>query len=287
MCGHATIALGRFLVDTQDMSLFPRRGELTYDERSKATKIILHAPCGALEITVPVILKEDKMWSDPTRPVSFLGVPSFVTGRKVVVSIPANRRWPQLERSGRSAVAVDVAYGGAFYGIVSAQDLGFAAGLGKEYSLGDFDVATSALKSCLLERTELFKHPTERDLEFLYGVIVVDRSRGSASDKSVRGSDVGLCFFADREVDRSPTGSGVMARIALAVSAGELALGDSWSYHSVVSAKSGEGAFRGTVASIGSEGVVARVEGVAFYTGTHSFLAESRDPLGDGFVLEL
>ena len=80
-------------------------------------------------------------------------------------------------------------------------------------------------------------HPTEPDLGYLYDVIVVDNSHGASRrtvDTEMRdglkdskldelggggevivGSDTNFCFFADEQFDRSPTGSGVSARVAL------------------------------------------------------------------------
>jgi trans-L-3-hydroxyproline dehydratase len=46
MCGHASIALGRFLVDTHDLNVFPRRDELKFDPETRTTEINLHVPCG-------------------------------------------------------------------------------------------------------------------------------------------------------------------------------------------------------------------------------------------------
>ena len=70
MCGHATIALGRFLIDTWDTSIFPKREEIDVDAGTLTAKINLHAPCGLVEITVPVT--PDGKRSDPSRKVSFL-----------------------------------------------------------------------------------------------------------------------------------------------------------------------------------------------------------------------
>ena len=80
-------------------------------------------------------------------------------------------------------------------------------------------------------------HPTEQDLGYLYGVIVVDDGNGEsrrtvetetrdslkdskldepgADGEVIVGSDTNFCFFADEQFDRSPTGSGVSARVAL------------------------------------------------------------------------
>lgn len=69
MCGHASLALGRFLVDCQDEGVFPGRGGLAYDEGSRMVRVRLHAPCGVVELRVPT-LKEGRT-SDPARPVAF------------------------------------------------------------------------------------------------------------------------------------------------------------------------------------------------------------------------
>ncbi len=53
-------------------------------------------------------------------------------------------------------------------------------------------------------------HPESADLAFLYGTILT-----AGRDDSSHGDTANLCVFADRQVDRSPTGSGVTARIAV------------------------------------------------------------------------
>ena len=53
-------------------------------------------------------------------------------------------------------------------------------------------------------------HPESADLAFLYGTILTD-----GRDDSSHTETANLCVFADRQVDRSPTGSGVTARMAV------------------------------------------------------------------------
>lgn len=278
MCGHATIALGRMLVDTHDLDVFPRRESLSQEEDG-TTRIRLHAPCGVVHISVPTTSRGGR--SDATRPVSFLCVPSFVTARNLVVSVPEDVRWAGLKRTGRSEVTVDVAYGGAFYVIVSAEALGFPDGFRGVYRLSEFEEATRTLKKLLAHRAGLFEHPSEGDLQYLYGVMVVDETLGGE-----RG-EVGLCYFADQQVDRSPTGSCVSARVALAVEKGRLKIGESWTYESVVSVVSCGNGFIGTAVEISGDGIVVRVSGTGYYTGSHSFVEEGEvDRIGaTGFVL--
>jgi len=297
MCGHATIALGRFLVDTHDLAVFPRRDSLVFDPESWTTKLLLHAPCGIVEVTVPVLGSSGG--SDPSRSVSFLSVPSFTTALDLPVSIAASDRWPEL--SGRCNVNVDIAYGGIFYALVSASELGFTSGLRPETSALDIDAmsrATATLKMAITRSARLKErvvHPAHEDLSYLYSVMVVDDGLGL----QVRGTkwvETGLCFFADQQVDRSPTGSCVAARIAAAYARRKLEKDDAWTYHSVVSnGFRGEGGFVGRVeavvpvSGIGEgvdEGVVVRTEGKAWYTGASTFMVEKGDKLGNlGFNL--
>ncbi|KAL8286663.1 hypothetical protein RQP46_004191 [Phenoliferia psychrophenolica] len=65
--------------------------------------------------------------------------------------------------------------------------------------------------------------------------MVVDTSNpGTPHSAQAAGAETGLCFFADQQIDRSPTGSCVGARVALAVATGKLAIGQSWEYHSTL-----------------------------------------------------
>ncbi|KIW87562.1 uncharacterized protein Z519_11886 [Cladophialophora bantiana CBS 173.52] len=299
MCGHATIALGRFLVDTHDLHIFPRRNEIKYDPHTRHAVVNLHAPCGLLRVTVPT--NEDGSASDPQRPVSFVSVPSFAPGINITIPIPTHLRWSEL-RDNRAEVQAAFAYGGAFYCIVKATELGFANGL-KAVNLEALNRATRGLKSAILDNPSLshhYKHSTEPEMSFLYGVIVTDSM--NVENKAVSGSELGVCYFAAEEIDRSPTGSGVAARAALAYREDARAVNQSWAYHSLVSRLGIGPPFIGTIigptmndqnpheddgSSSTSEDMRVRVkvEGQAYYTGFSTFAVEKEDPLGDsGFA---
>ncbi|KAH7410714.1 putative proline racemase [Cadophora sp. MPI-SDFR-AT-0126] len=294
MCGHATIALGRFLVDTHDLSIFPKRDDLVYDEVEKATTINLHAPCGVVKITVPT--KENGYRSDSTRQVSFVSVPSFAAGIQINVPIPKNLRWPQLDT--RTSLIADISYGGTFYCIVPATELGFRSALAK-VDMAAMNNSTLSLKEAINSNSELQKylrHPDSDELGFLYSVMAVDTSIGLAAENTV-GVETGLCFFADQQVDRSPTGGAVASRVALAHAKGLRKIGERWTYHSLVSnGFDGCGAFVGSVVEEleqpkvdgGSQACVrVKVEGNAYYTGFHCFIVEDADRVGaKGFSMK-
>ena len=282
MCGHATIALGRFLVDTHDRSVFPRRDQLRFDPRTQTVAVNIHAPCGLVRVTVPTTADGNK--SDPARPVTFLSTPSFATALQVEVPVPPEVRWPQL--GAKESILLDVSYGGAFYALVSAVELGFS---------GLHDVDLDAVTTCmqklipyLKSRPEIvsaIQHPDDPRLSVLYSVMVVDQAVGF-KPQNVLGSETGLCYFAGNQIDRSPTGSCVSARMALAHAKGLRGLGQRWAYNSLVSNHFGTGAFSAEIAeeielqrpvSGKMKGVVVQVEGQAFYTGASSFMVEEGD----------
>lgn len=294
MCGHATLALGRFLVDA-DESIFPRRRQLKYDASSGMTSLRLHVPCGVVEVMVPT-LPSGK--SDPSKPVSFVSVPSFTTGVAVEVELPESHRWPELV--GRSSVTVDIAYGGAYYCIVPAEELGFSKGL-SAIELQKMDNATRILKDHLATHPDLaylFQDAKTQEPGFLYGIMITDRKLGHVSappgtpawraQQGVDMEETGLCFFANQQIDRSPTGGCVAARVALAYAKREVGVGEKRMYNSLVSR--GYKALSGFVASVcdaaDDQTVRVLVEGYAYYTGSHTFVVEKEDGLGvDGFSL--
>jgi trans-L-3-hydroxyproline dehydratase len=291
MCGHATIALGRMLVDA-DEELFPRRLQLRTDSENHTTVVNLHAPCGLIEVTVPT--SSDGTRSDPSRPVSFVSVPSFATGVSVRIPVNSRHTWPELE--GRDHVTADFSYGGAFYCLISVEQLGFSGRL-NQLDLVAVNIATKNLKAAVKANPELskmFDHPVEKDLSFLYSVMVVDDHLGDPAPGST-GAETGLCYFADQSIDRSPTGSAVAARVALA-HAKDTNFTQTRTYHSLVSQAAGvgntRGAFNGRVVeNLPSDHpfpvVRVRVEGYAFYTGFTQYVVEEADPLGDdGFIFD-
>ncbi|KAK4945083.1 hypothetical protein LTR66_014431 [Elasticomyces elasticus] len=281
----------RFLVDTKDENVFPNRGKLKFDKLKETVTVRLHAPCGLVHVSVPVL--DGGARSDPSQPVSFISADSFVTGVDVRVRVPSDLLWPELH--GRTSVIADFSYGGAFYCLVSAKELGFENGLSK-LNMKAIDTATRNLKSAANNNSNMayiFEHPEHADLSFLYSVIVVDDQLGEPLAGS-QSAESGLCFFADQQVDRSPTGSGVSARLVLAYAKGQLQLGESSTYHSLVSLhKHGSAAFVGTLVEDSSSQNVApyprvktRVEGHASYTGASTFVVEAGDVLGDeGFLM--
>jgi trans-L-3-hydroxyproline dehydratase len=248
MCGHAVVALGRFAVDHGLVAA-----------RAPETRVTVQCPCGPVAAVVEV--------TDGGRSgaVRFTSVPAFVLARGAVVLTASF-----------GPVALDVAYGGAFYGVLPAGDLGLDLG---HSPLGRIVAAATEVKAAALAARLAIVHPDEPDLGYLYGIILTDGAEHPSSP-----STMNICVFADGQVDRSPTGSGVAARMALLHRQGRVGLGESRAFTSVTG-----GVFSGRVTATTTVGphpaVRVEVAGRAHYTGEASFTLEADDPLGWGFLL--
>ncbi|MEE8331796.1 MAG: proline racemase family protein [Acidimicrobiia bacterium] len=119
------------------------------------------------------------------------------------------------------------------------------------------------------------RHPDSDDLGFLYGTIITGGVTGATSTN--------VCVFAGAQVDRSPTGSGVQARLAAEFERGTVQLGELRRFRSIVGSE-----FTGRVIDTTAVGdataVIVEVGGRAFYTGEGRFTIEDDDDLG-GFLV--
>ncbi|HWW57205.1 MAG TPA: proline racemase family protein [Sphingopyxis sp.] len=248
MCGHATIAIGRWAVDTGRVALVDGRASFG-----------LEAPCGVIRVEV-------EAGEDGAARVAFESVESFANALDRTVDV-----------AGLGPVRVDIAFGGAFYAILPASRLGLSL---METPLAELVQAATAITDAIRAGAPIV-HPAEPDLGFLYGTILTDDVAPGAHGGR---PSYNLCIFADGQIDRSPTGSGVTARIALAAAKGEIQPGDSCDIRGV----SGEG-FVGTLASATGTGIDTlsrvRVSGQAWYSGRSEMIAEPGDRFAAGFAV--
>ena len=193
--------------------------------------------------------------------VSFENVPSYVVGLDRTVDVP-----------GYGTVRYDLAFGGAFYAYVDAATLGLGLGPADAESLV---AAGRGIKRAVAAR-ETFDHPDD-DMNFLYGTIFRGDPRGDADSRNV-------CVFADGQVDRCPTGTGVSGRLAIRAARGNLAVGDRFVVESIIgSTFAGQIADRTTVGD--RSAVVPVVEGSGAVTGRSEFVLDPTDPFREGFLL--
>ena len=245
MCGHGVIAMATVAVATGLVPATDPETSLTIDTPA--------GPVGA------VVSAKGKRITG----VRFRNVPSFLAARDQSVDV-----------AGYGPVRYDLAFGGAFYAYVDAGTLGMTLTSARAREL---IVAGAAIKRAVAAKGGI-EHPFEPDLSFLYGTIFI----GPAEQPGHHSRNV--CVFADGEVDRSPTGTGVSGRVAIHHARGELAAGASITIESILGTT-----FTARVAKETTFGphaaVIPEVEGSAFITGRHEFLVDPGDELAGGFFL--
>jgi proline racemase len=246
-CGHGTIALGAWAVETGLVDAAPD-GE---------TEVVVDVPSGRVTARV-------RCAGGAVEAVTFRNVPAYVLARDVPV------------HTSRGRLAVDVAYGGAIYAALPAAAAGLAVAPEHYGAL----IALGREVKAALEGTEVARHPTDDRLSGVYGTVLFDDLGDAADGPHQRNVTV----FADGEVDRSPCGSGTSARVALLAADGRLGPGATLTHDSIVGTTFRARAVA-SVRADGRDAVVSEVEGAAFRTGEHRFVLDPRDPLGTGFVL--
>ena len=244
MCGHGIIALTTALLETGT-----RTGDVVkYD-----------APPG--RVTARAIRDGARV-----REVAFENVPSFATALDETVTV-----------EGLGEVRYDLAFGGAFYAFVDADALGVpldASGFRQCIDLG------MRIKRAVIASREI-RHPDSpdsADLSFLYGTILTGRAHEAGADSR------NVCVFAEGEVDRSPTGTGVSARVAIEHARGRLRDGATFTVESIIGTR-----FRGRALRTTHVGqfaaVIPEVAGSAWIVGRSELWIAPDDPLSEGFVL--
>jgi trans-L-3-hydroxyproline dehydratase len=193
---------------------------------------------------------------------SFRNVPSFVLLRDRIVEVP-----------GLGQVRFDVAYGGAFYAIVDAAPFGLELIPENHARLID---TGRRIRSAVVQAFTI-AHPFEPDLSFLYGTIFTAPARIPTHHSR------NVCIFADGELDRSATGSGVSARAALHYARGELQLHRKVVIESILGSTMSVEVVEEKIFGPRSA-VVPEVSGTAYVTGRSEFFFDPEDPLKAGFI---
>jgi trans-L-3-hydroxyproline dehydratase len=258
MCGHAVIALAKCAVES---------GVVT--QTGEVTDVVIDVPCGQI---LAKAFAENFPSSSTITKVCFDSVPSFVFATKQSV---------EVEDLG--TVSFDIAFGGAFYAYVQASSLGLTLTPEHQGKLIEYG---KKIKDAVIQKISV-KHPFEVDLSFLYGVIFVQENTSDNFGKNTVHSR-NVCIFADGELDRSPTGSGVSGRIALHVAKSEVPLNQNIVIESILGSQFQVKAIKSVNYGTSEQNynaVIAQVTGDAFVCGKAQWLINKNDPLKYGFLL--
>jgi proline racemase len=232
------------------------------------TELTLEAPAGVIRV------RADCAGGKVTG-VTFRNVPAFATHLGATVEVPK-----------LGAVTVDVAYGGMFYVIASAE----AFGLRLTPDEGaDIVRITEMIKAAAADQLPVV-HPEQPG----FAGITIGQLSGPPHDpenslRNVVTVSTGA-FDWDRPttwtgaIDRSPCGTGTSARMAVLHAKGELALAEDFRHEGILGT-----VFTGRLVEETRVGertaVVPEITGSAYITGFADYVVDPTDPFPDGFTV--
>lgn len=244
MCGHGIIAAVTMGVETGKFEVSNKERKFVID--SPAGEVIAYAKCENGELV----------------DVSFENVPAFVFKKDYPITLDSG------------TFNVDIAFGGTFYGVVNSKDLGLDVTKEDLPKIQDIGMEIKHY----IEKNLNVQHPLQDDLRDIYGVIFSDEPHTEGA--SLRN----VTIFADRQVDRSPCGTGTSARVATLYKRGSLDVGEAFLHESIT-----DGVFTSEILSTTKvdtfDAVVSKVAGRSYITGFHQFVVDKRDLMPEGFSL--
>lgn len=222
------------------------------------TRLVLEAPAGLVE--VEATCKQNRVES-----VKITNVPSFAACLDASIEVP-----------GLGTITADIAYGGDSFVIVDACELGFAIEPEEARELSELGVKITAAANEQLG----FSHPQNPDWTHLsfcqFAAPITVRDGVKLGRNAVT--------IMPGKIDRSPTGTGCSARLAVMHARGEIKIGETFIGQSIINS---EFACRiESETSVGSlPAVVPSLTGRAFITGTHQHMLDPHDPWPEGYRL--
>jgi len=245
MSGSNTICVATVLLETGMVEM-----------REPETTLRLEAPAGVVEVTARC--RDGKCES-----VELANVPCF-----------AERLDASLEVDGLGTLTVDVAFGGMWYAIADAHALGFALEPSEARELSSVGelvrVAAREQLPCA--------HPENPEIAGVSIVQIAEPWQGVG--KTSRNAVV----VAPGRLDRSATGTGLSARMAVLHARGSLRVGEGMTHASVLGTT-----FDGRVVAETTVGdrpaIVPAIRGSAWITGITQVLVDPTDPFPEGYLL--
>ena len=224
--------------------------------REPATELVLEAPGGLVRAIA-------KCRNGKVESVRIHNVPSF-----------AHKLDQAIEVASTGTVTLDTAFGGDSFAIVDAAALGFDLLPGEARQLADLGVQITAAAN---EQVG-FAHPTNPDWRHLSFCLFAGPLRRQDGELTTRHA----VAIRPGKIDRSPTGTGVSARLAVLHARGQMQVGERLVATSII-----DSTFIGSIESqaiIGdTAAIVPSVEGRAWTTGRKELWCDPDDPWPEGY----
>lgn len=245
MSGSNSICVATVLLDTGIVPM-----------QEPETRFALEAPGGLIEVVA-------RCEGGKARSIRVTNHPSFVDRLDAVIEV-----------EGLGALTVDTAYGGDSFVLVDAATLGFALTADEAA-----DLARTGNRIIRAATEQLgFHHPGNPDwrhLSFCQFTQPVETVDGVKTGRNTVAIEPG-------KLDRSPTGTGCSARMAVLHARGELAVGEAFTGVSILGSRFHCRIEHETEVG-GRPAVVPSIEGRAWITETKQLLLDPDDPWPRGY----
>ncbi|MDH5354532.1 MAG: proline racemase family protein [Gammaproteobacteria bacterium] len=247
MSGSNSICVATVLLDTGIIEM-----------QEPVTEFTLEAPGGL--VPVKAYCEEGK-----AKTIEIHNVASFADKLDVNLEVP-----------GIGTLTVDTAYGGDSFVIVDATALGFEV---KPDEARDIAQTGSRITAAANEQLG-FNHPANKDwnhISFCQIALPLSDEKGTAVSKNTVVIDPG-------KLDRSPTGTGCSARMAVLNAKGLLNVGDKLIGRSIIDSRFDCAIV--TETRVGDKkAIIPSIRGRAWITGTHQVMLDPDDPWPGGYRL--
>jgi proline racemase len=222
------------------------------------TKLVLEAPGGVIEATA-------HCRGGKAERITIRNLPSFV-----------DRLDAKIEVSGIGTLTVDTAYGGDSFVLVDGRTLGFSIRPDEAR-----DIAETGMKITKAANEQLgFAHPTNPDwdhISFCQVTAPIEREGNVLS---------GFNAVAIRpgKIDRSPTGTGCSARMAVLHARGQMQVGEQFIGRSITGSRF-DCSIEAVAEAGGRPAIIPTITGRAWITGTQQLMLDPDDPWPQGYRL--
>lgn len=245
MCGHGTIATCTVLLETGII-----------EPKEPVTKFTLDTPAGLVKAEVEV--KNGKVGK-----VTIQNVPSFLYKSDVEVEVPAVGK-----------VKLDIAYGGNFYAILAAKDVGLEVVPEQNNEL--IDVGRK-IREAVNEQVEVV-HPENPKIN------ICSHVRLLGPTKKAKLGTKNAVIYGPGQIDRSPCGTGTSAEVAMHYAKGNLKLNEQFLCESIIGSTFEAKAVKETMAG-NYKAIVPAISGRAYVMGIQQFVLDPEDPFPKGFYI--
>ena len=246
MCGHGTIGAATIAIET---GMIPMK--------EPVTELTLEAPAGLVKVKATVENKKVKE-------ISFTNVPAFLYKEDVKINLPDI-----------GEITLDISFGGSFFAIVNAKQLGVEITPENATRLKDIGLK---IRDIVNKEVEI-QHPTLEHIKTVDLVEIYDEpTNPEATLKNV-------VIFGEGQIDRSPCGTGTSAKMATLFAKGKLKEGELFVYESIIGTMF-KGRVIGTTKVGDFEAIIPEITGSAYITGFNTFVIDDDDPMKHGFSLK-